>query len=291
MFNIVKSRTLLVARLRKEALYLFADVFPFARQQVRPFVVVCRQRTGSNMLRYALETHPQVVHYGELFHEARTEITGAHGRYLYRPQELLTWRRSDARSFLDEVVYRDSMWPVQAVGFKLFYHHGRDAGPGNPWPALRARPDIKIIHLTRNNPLASFLSNERIQQHEPYVEMRGAPSNRVKPRRTCNERVVIDIGKFEAYLARYEHDIRRMQQELPDHAVLELSYEALAASPGDSLGCVLDFLGVERRELQFQTVRQGPGELANKVVNLEDVAAALRGTRWERSKEELLEAC
>jgi hypothetical protein len=102
---------------------------------------------------------------------------------------------------------------------------------------------------------------------------------------------VIDIGKFEAYLARYEHDIRRMQQELPDHAQLELSYEDLIASPGEALGCVLDFLGVERRELQFQTVRQGPGELANKVANLEDVAAALRGTRWERSKQELLEAC
>jgi LPS sulfotransferase NodH len=289
MFNIIKSRTLLVARLRKEALYLVADVFPCARQQVQPFVVVCRQRTGSNMLRYALETHPQVVHYGELFHERRTEITGAHGRFLYQPQALLAWRRSDARSFLNEVVYRDSMRPVQAVGFKLFYHHGREAGPGDPWPALRERPDLKIIHLTRRNPLASFVSNERIQRHEPYVQMRGAPVDAARSARS--ERLVIDIAKFAAYLARYEHDIRRMQQELPDHALLELSYEELAASPGEALGGVLDFLGVERRELQLQTIRQGPGELASRIANLADVANALRGTRWERSTTDLQQAC
>jgi LPS sulfotransferase NodH len=282
IFNIVKSRELLVARLRKEASYLAADVFAFRRQKVRPFVVVCRQRTGSNMLRYALETHPQVVHYGELFHESRTEIPGAHGRYLYRPQALLAWRLSDARSFLNEVVYRDTARPVQAVGFKLFYHHGREDGTGDPWPTLCERRDVKVIHLVRNNPLASFLSNERIQHHEPHIQMRAFPPARDARSSTRGERLVIDIAKFEAYLARYEHDIRQMQRDLAGHDQLELSYEALTETPGTTLTAVLDFLGVERRDLRFQTARQSRGELTHKIANLSDVESVLRGTRWER---------
>src|SRR5690242_9024863 len=107
MFNIVKNRELLTARLTKEASYLVSDLFKIGRREIIPFVVVCRQRTGSNMLRYALETHPHVVHYGELFHEKRDKIWGAHGRYAYRPRGLATWRSADAASFLDEVIYRD----------------------------------------------------------------------------------------------------------------------------------------------------------------------------------------
>src|SRR4051812_15581742 len=100
----MKSRELLLARVRKEAAYLVADLSPWHRP-ITPFVVICRQRTGSNMLRYALETHPQVVHYGELFHPDRQDIWGAHGKYAYRPS-LLELRRTNASKFLTDVVYR-----------------------------------------------------------------------------------------------------------------------------------------------------------------------------------------
>ncbi|HSS01795.1 MAG TPA: sulfotransferase [Kofleriaceae bacterium] len=277
MFNIMKSRELLLARLRKEAGYLMADLSPWHRP-VTPFVLVCRQRTGSNMLRYALETHPQVVHYGELFHPQRNAIFGAHGKYMYRPQSLLDWRRADARSFLNDVIYRDAAPPVRAVGFKLFYRHGRDDVAGNPWPVLAERRDIRVLHLVRSNPIASFLSHERMRNKNPHIQMRSGV------RRTnghlVQEAIVVDVEKLAAYLAEYDQEIRDFATELAGHEIFELTYEALTTDPR-VLEKVLAFLDVERRTLHFQTVRQSEDDASKRIANRTEVNAVLRGTRWD----------
>jgi LPS sulfotransferase NodH len=284
-FNILKSRELLFARLKKEACYLVSDLVRFRREKIRPFVVIGRHRTGSNMLRYALETHPQVVQYGELFNGALQEIVGAYGKYGYRPDSLLEWRRADARGFLNEVIYRDAMPPIAAVGFKLFYRHGRSDGNGNPWPVLRERHDVRIIHLVRKNPIGSFLSVERILRREPHVAMRR--SRRTLPRRNGaanhgDQRIVVDVQKFKAYLEGYDSDIRTLAEEFPGRATLELSYEDMASNVNQALDSVLEFLEVTRGPLQVQTERQSDGDVLKLIANLDEVAAAHRGTRWER---------
>ncbi len=284
-FNIVKSRELLFARLKKEACYLASDLLRTGREKVQPFVVIGRHRTGSNMLRYALETHPQVVHYGELFNGALQEIAGAYGKYVYRPHSLLQQRRADARAFLNEVIYRDAMPPIAAVGFKLFYRHGRGDGNGNPWPVLRERRDVRIIHLLRRNPIASFLSTERILRHEPHVEMRTArrPDARANgAAKHGGERVVVDVERFRAYLAAYESDLLTLTEEFPDRAILELTYEDMSANASEVIDSVLDFLGVARWPLRLQTERQSEGDVVKEIANLDEVAAAHWGTRWER---------
>lgn len=284
-FNIVKSRELLLARLKKEASYLVSDLIPSTRQKVQPFVVIARHRTGSNMLRYALETHPQVVQYGELFNGALQEIAGAYGKYAYRPHSLVEWRRADARAFLNEVIYRDTMPPIAAVGFKLFYRHGRDDGNGNPWPVLRERRDVRIIHLLRRNPIASYLSTERMLRHEPHIEMRMSRRPELRSNGAAGnggERIVVDVQKFRAYLAAYDSDIRVLSEEFPDRAILELTYEDMSSNAHGVIDSVLDFLGVARWPLQLQTERQSEGDVMKEIANLDEVAAAHRGTRWER---------
>jgi LPS sulfotransferase NodH len=277
VFNIMKSRELLLARLHKEAGYLVADLSPWHRK-VTPFVLVCRQRTGSNMLRYALETHPQVVHYGELFHPHRNAIYGAHGKYVYRPQSLLDWRREDARSFLNDVIYRDAASPVRAVGFKLFYGHGRDDAAGNPWPVLAERRDIRVLHLVRSNPIASFLSHERMRKSKSHIQMR---SRAPRPNGDLTRKpIVIDVEKLAAYLAEYDREIWNLTTELGGHETLEFTYEALTTDPR-VLEKVLAFLGVERRVLHFQTERQSEGDALKCIANRTEVNAVLRGTRWD----------
>jgi hypothetical protein len=276
-FNIIKSRELLLARLRKEAGYFLSDLGLARKHSVVPFVVVCRQRTGSNMLRYALETHPRVVHYGELFHPARKGISGAHGRYAYQPKALLRARRADARSFLNTVIWRDVHPAITAVGFKLFYHHGRDDGPGNPWPVIIEREDIRVIHLVRKDPIAAFMSHERIRRHEPYVQVGRAQP----PSRPPDGPVVLDIERLAGYLTDYSDDIQRFEHELAGRTIHEVTYEDLCGS-GDAIQGVLEFLGVEARALRFQTERQSTGSLATRVANLDQAVALLRGTRWER---------
>jgi hypothetical protein len=204
---------------------------------------------------------------------------------VYRPRELYKWSRSDARSFLNEVVYRDASPPIRAVGFKLFYQHGRTDGAGNPWPVIRERKDVKLIHLVRQNPIASFLSNELIQQHLPYVRMRSAAgsTSQATSVEQAQEQppIVVDVDKFKDYLAQYGNDIAVFTKEFADHDILELSYEALSSRMAESLTSVLDFLGVDRRELRVQTERQSKGNVMKRIANLNEVAAAHRGTRWE----------
>jgi hypothetical protein len=282
MFNVLSNRELLIARLKREARYLLSDLVPPLRRPIQPFVVVCTLRTGSNMLRYALETHPQVVHYGEIFRDTIDRIPGAHGKYAYRPHMLIAWRRRDARSFLDEVIYRDVSPPIRAVGFKLFYWHGREAGAGNPWPVLRERTDIKVIHLTRQNPVAAFVSAERALTAS-YVEMRGnsAGNGRATPtRQDAGKPIFVDVAKFRDFLVKYDGYVQRVDDELGNRPIMNLPFEALTADTAGSIDRVLALLGAEPRALRVQTEKQSSGNVVKRIENLAEVAAAHRGTRW-----------
>ena len=127
----------------------------------RKFIILGKGRTGSNMLASALRSHTQIVAYGELFNNAdHHRILWEHPDYIpYRPLDRARkLRERDPREFVEKLVFRRYPLQVSAVGFKLFYYHAQEKSWESVWPYLKAMPDLKIIHIKRENILKNVLS-------------------------------------------------------------------------------------------------------------------------------------
>ncbi|MFN3241874.1 MAG: sulfotransferase [Planctomycetota bacterium] len=87
----------------------------------RRFIILASQRTGSNLLRSLLDSHPDVTAYAEVFLKDHSWFENQHG-----PKDspaLVAERDADPVAFAQKHVFRDYEESVKAVGFKLFYQH------------------------------------------------------------------------------------------------------------------------------------------------------------------------
>jgi LPS sulfotransferase NodH len=237
----------------------------------RPFVVVSRARTGTNMLRSILNGHGHVLAFGEVF----------------RSPEFIGWalpgyprigplRRRLVREpvrFLDEVVFGAYPRRFEAVGFKLFYTHARQPDWLPVWDRLQERRDVVVIHMRRRNVLKAVLSFQRAARTGVW-ESRGRRVRDPGP-------IALDYGHCR-YV--FEQD-RRGEEEcaarFAGHPRLDLLYEDLVRDRPGQMQRVYEALGVAPRDVAPATRRQGTRPLSESIANYADLKARFAGTPWE----------
>jgi LPS sulfotransferase NodH len=217
----------------------------------RPFVLLARSRTGSNLLLSQLESHPQVRAEGELFQRLRGRrwesiLAGVHGR---QPPE------------------------VRAAGFKLFYYHPLDALDDALWRSLAQRRDLHVLHLRRRNTLRVLVSRKIAERSDVW-------SSAGDPSAPASKAVSFTPEELEAGFRETEAWEQGGAERFRDHPVLDLWYEDLVAEPRATFDAVTDFLGVERRAPSTRLVRQNPEPLHELITNFEALERHFRGTRW-----------
>jgi LPS sulfotransferase NodH len=236
-----------------------------------PFVLVSTHRSGSSVLRYALDAHPRVVARAELL---RPGATSRHAldaflrasrarRWLYRAAPGVVLDR-----FLDDVF--GPRPGIEAAGFKLLYDQATPA----VWRRLERRSGLRIVHLVRENLLKALVSLAAATSRRQF---------RLRPDEPWRfERVRLDpVGLLPALRTRAT-EIERHRARLAGRPHLEVRYEDLLADPRPLVAEVLRFLGVEGAVPdELPLVKMTPDALADAVANLGEVAAALRGSEFE----------
>lgn len=110
------------------------------------FLILSRSRTGSNLLRSLLSSHPDVICLGEIFgsvgNEVKNDIIKSPIKYLKR------------------IAFGYHKKNIKSVGFKIFYYHPEFKCSTNIWNYLENQNNIKIIHLKRKNILRTILSRK-----------------------------------------------------------------------------------------------------------------------------------
>jgi LPS sulfotransferase NodH len=219
------------------------------------FVILCLGRSGSTHLQSLLDSHPDVRCFGELFSDRSP--AGGPG-FIHSSHQ-------DPREFLEERLCGQG---ESAVGFKL------------PMNSIRAHPeaadlvqadrDFRVVRLSRSNHLAQFVSR-RLQAttHVSHSLQGGYGEAKVaiEPRRVLNA------------LERMEADEADLDARASGKPTFRITYEQLAEE--SDLQDLQRFLGVEPRPLRswFERLRTRP--LSEAVENWDELAAALRDTRFE----------
>lgn len=221
----------------------------------KPFVVLTRDRTGSNMLIQALDAHPQIAADYEIFSRLR-------GR---RAADIL------ARA------YRRQPFYIRAKGFKIFYYHPQDA-PGSPvWDMLAAVEGLHVIHLRRRNILHALVSSRLAYQTGIY----GVRSDR----EAAEYRDALPVLRFTPEeLERDFQQTRNWEREgiarFDGRPRLDVSYEDMTADLPGQFARITDFLGVPPKPPHTDFKKQRTRPLRDTVENYDTLKTHFQGTEW-----------
>lgn len=236
----------------------------------RPFVVVSRPRTGTNLLRSLLNGHGQVLAFGEVFRSP--EFIGWAMPGYPRIGPLRRRLEQDPVRFLDEVVYGPHPRRFQAVGFKLFYGHARRPGWSPVWEHLQGRREVVVIHMRRHNVLKSLLSFE-LAARTGVWQSRSGWTRDPGP-------LTLNDDHCRQVFERTRQWARECDERFAGHVRIDLYYEDLVRDRAGEMGRVYDALGVEPRDVAPATRRQGTRPLSESIANYADLKARFAGTPW-----------
>jgi len=233
------------------------------------FVVLTTQRSGSTYLVRALNSHPDITCYGELFISRETHRhVGGDRRFFHYLDESYTRRllhpfrrRHDIDAFLREMLVARGAGRV--AGFKLMYDqlewHLRAWITDNP---------VSIIHLVRGNCFSSLLSRE-VARHSGVAHTSTGVD--IRP-------FSIDIRRFLPMLEDISTNIRNyrvMLEKFP--SVCEVTYERFFADPEAESARILSFLGVDPHVSLICDLKKISPSCPEKIIaNYEELISALR---------------
>jgi LPS sulfotransferase NodH len=256
----------------------------------RKFVLFAKQRSGSTWVIDLLNSHPAVVGYSELFLDdmwGKPPVGGNRGidswnsflaRFVTRTgsEPDRAARKVLYREYLDHQVFSADTVPgaeaAQAIGLKLMYNQ---AVSDIAIPRYLQNRAVSCVHLIRRNHLDAILSAEA-------VKIRGLAH---AEHDTDVSKVAIELEP-ESIALRIERRSRDIEaaSELINFLRLpavELFYEDLIDNVA-AIKSVLEFLGVDpdAADLTSRLRKLNSTGHPNLIANYDDVAKALRGTRF-----------
>jgi LPS sulfotransferase NodH len=219
----------------------------------RPFVIVSRARSGSNLLVSLLGSHPQIDARGELL--KRLHDTPVDERLAQ--------------------IYGRKPRRIRAVGFKCFYYHPLDDRQAPVWPHLAAIEQLHVVHLRRRNALRTLTSRRLAELTGEWVDHR--PDD--EARASTKPKVRFDTATLRAELEQDEAWATACRQRFAGHPVLEVVYEDLIA-PSGTHEDLLAFLGVAPHPLRTTLRRQNPEPLSALIEGFDDLRTHFEDTPW-----------
>ncbi len=245
------------------------------RRLISRFVVLGQQRTGSNLVNDMLNSHPDVVAFGEIFSSPRRIQLGVdkEGSTVINHtghDELVKERAQDPVSFLERFVYAQENKDALAVGFKLFYNHfAQNAFPQvGEW--LFSDPTLAVIHLKRFNLLRTLLS-KRLANQTGIWKRRAGEANQADKENHASQAVILEISDCERFFARSLFAERQVDFKLRNHRVLPVYFEDLAHDPLATHRAICAFLGMRPVEGKSDLERLTTGTLRSRIENYDEL--------------------
>lgn len=258
------------------------------------------------MLVSALDSHPRIVCFREIFNFTFADIDYNIDGYRRDDPDAIALRKRDPAAFLRTKIYAQDAAAIDAAGWKFIYDHFWDF-PGLI-EALQADPDLRVIHLKRRNGVRAFLSYKMAFQtgewQRPKRSRRGLSERLVSAARhpgrsaaallgrgrvrggEADRRVVLPPRECIEYIQMREKQMAHFEGLFSSHQRLDVWYEDLVAHRLREFNRTQVFLGVQPATLVEKVERQNPGTLRDLVRNYDELAAAISGTPNEWMLEE-----
>lgn len=267
---------------------------------MRRFMILADARTGSNLLAQALDSHPRIRCFREVFNWTVPSIDFGVDGFDPGDREAIALRQSDPLRFLSERIFGDAPAGVHAVGFKLIYAH--IWGYPGLLEGLVADTELDILHLHRRNHLRKLVSLRLAERSGEWVRDgrytgAGMPGvartlrhpvgalrralRRVRAGRARSTPLRLTIDECRRFFFRASWAEQHFAELFAGHRTHDIWYRELLATRTEALAAVEDFLGVEHAPVTISLQRQNPAPLEDLIENYDEVRRAFRGTPAE----------
>jgi LPS sulfotransferase NodH len=228
---------------------------PVGHRDYRRFIVLTRDRTGSNMLIQMLNSHPNVAADYEIFAK------------LYGQTE---------QSILHKAFSKQPFY-IKAKGFKIFYYHPQDSDSKVVWELLQPMNDLYVIHLKRRNILRTLISS-RVAYNTGIYGVRSekeatAFRNRIQP-------IIYPAEQLREHFEQTRNWEKSGQKTFENHPMISIDYEDLVEYGEQTFKEVTDFIGVAFRRPRTDFKKQATQPLRSLLENYDELKSEFRGTRW-----------
>jgi len=249
------------AKAYRESLYKILSVI--GQRSYTPFVILTRDRTGSNMLVQYLNSHPSI----RCDYEVLCTLDGRSGPALV------------------ESIYGKQPFNIKAKGFKIFYYHPSDADQlsvAETWSALQSIPNLHLIHLRRLNLLETAVSSKIAYESGVYGDLRKVPKSLSKAIESVEIKTTIyPIEKLQAAFEKTRQWEDEYPNRFPNCPSLETTYEALVTQPQVELRKICTFLGcTEPFRLKTNFQKQRTKSLRSVVENYAELKEYFAESSW-----------
>lgn len=252
------------------------------------FAIVGTQRTGTTLIRTALDSHPQIRCIGEalnigppfykrVFYKQNSNRLPVEMGYIsYRRYIRSSYKRRFLHYFnRTQLVfdYLDKLYSLpgfSAVGFKFMYSQNK------PFPMVQPyfiKDQVKIIHVVRNNPLKTVISRES-----------------KKVNKFAHSKSQIHVKKFYIKTTNLINTLNRICKEnkywdkafdnYPSY--IKVSYESYLKNKASEERRMLSFLEVNQQaDLTSSLVKINPDKIEDIIENYDEVFKCLYNSPYE----------
>lgn len=216
-FSLPYLRTWLIIK-RKQ----FLNQFPAEKNSFTKFVILCAPRSGSTWLHTLLNSHPQIVSYGEILRETMEE------------------NPNQPPASVNKLVFHPHHASIRAVGLKVFYEYDKEDSFKKSFQEIVNDPSIHIIHLIRKDKAAQFKSLKLAQATQVWSS--GKPVKHVQP-------IKVDSTELETYKNNLHYQEQEITALLQHHPLITIRYEDLLNTFELTSAGIQRFLKVKPRSL------------------------------------------
>ena len=247
-----------------------------------PFIITCAARTGSTMLRYMLDSHPEITCHGEVFKargisrflKADKRPYGLSPLYDHLSDE---FRGSRVVDFIPNHLLQGPDANTKASGFKFKTDEYFNTSFTEVSNYIQSNKSIKVIHLKRKDLLAQYVSHLMVKEKksktvEFNASMNASNNGSIAPTKMSTDRL---MDFMEDVVSREV----KIVEELGGHESLEVFYEDIIESAGQCLKELQFFLNVSLQTLQVKT-QKILSEYQSLIKNKSEVITALQSSKF-----------
>ncbi len=226
------------------------------------FVIICAARSGSTMLRYLLDSHPDIICHGEVL--VGDGLQGLSSKWNLDQEakiELKEMKRESPVDFFHQL-FNSSQF--ETIGLKYKTDEYFDAKYAGFTEQIESGTSIAVIHLRRKNILAQYISHQRIlSRGAPMLELDSKNSwANTLTAKWRNRPFKINKSQVTSYAIDVMNRDEQVAQRLPEHRVHNVWYEDIVTPHSKAMKDLLEFLKVEIRAISTPTLKQTPNHLS-----------------------------
>jgi LPS sulfotransferase NodH len=162
------------------------------------FVILCEPRSGSTLLHTYLNSHTQVLSYGEVLR-----------------MQLEKEPQSGVRDkLISDLVFKPHARQIKAVGLKLFYEYVDHPDYRDSFNQIVQRKDVKVIHLIRKNLLELYVSLKTAEQTNVWSTTQTS-ANTIQ--------IKVDVDDYSKFIESHRQHQALFSDLFKDHTILKVS--------------------------------------------------------------------